>query len=46
MKLIDAGKYLEASEEAMNSQWAEQTPSRAKAFSDALKYAWKVMPNI
>jgi GH24 family phage-related lysozyme (muramidase) len=46
MKLIDAGKYLEASEEAMNSQWAKQTPSRAKAFSDALKYAWKVMPNI
>lgn len=46
MKLIDAGKYLEASEEAMNSEWAKQTPSRAKAFSDALKYAWKVMPNI
>lgn len=46
MKLIDAGKYLEASEEAMNSEWAKQTPSRAKAFSDALKYTWKVMPNI
>jgi lysozyme len=45
MKLIDAGKYLEASEEVMNSKWAKQTPSRAKAFSDALKDAWKLQPH-
>jgi lysozyme len=45
MKLIDAGKYLEASEEVMDSKWAKQTPSRAKAFSDALKDAWKLQPH-
>ena len=45
MKLIDAGDYLGASKEALRSQWAEQTPSRAKAFSDALVNTWKGIPS-
>lgn len=44
MKLIDAGDYLGASKEVMNSEWAKQTPERAKAFSDALVMAFKMSP--
>ena len=44
MKLIDAGDYLGASKEVMNSKWAKQTPERAKAFSDALVMAFKMSP--
>ena len=44
MKLIDAGDFLEASKEVMKSNWAKQTPERAKAFSDALVMAFKMQP--
>ena len=46
MKLIDAGKFLDASKEALVSDWAKQTPKRAKAFSDALIDAYKLSPNL
>lgn len=44
MKLIDAGDFLGASKEALKSKWAEQTPKRAQAFSDALKTAHTMIP--
>jgi len=46
MKLIDAGKFLDASKEALDSKWAKQTPKRAEAFSDALIDAYKKYPNL
>ena len=43
-KMIDAldnEDYVEAANEAMNSLWALQTPSRAKMVSSLIKYANK-----
>lgn len=35
--LLQQGKYLEAAEEAKNSKWNKQTPTRVEAFSKMLK---------
>lgn len=37
LALIEAGRYVEASIEVLNSRWAKQTPERAKALSRVLK---------
>lgn len=37
LRLIEEGKYKEASVEMLNSKWARQTPERAKRLSEAMR---------
>lgn len=37
LKLVKAGKYAGAAKEMLNSNWAKQTPNRAKSVTDILK---------
>ena len=39
LRLIHAGKYAEAADEALNSRWARQTPNRAKRVTDLIRSA-------
>ena len=37
LSLIEAGRYYEAADEALNSKWAEQTPRRARRVSGMIR---------
>ena len=39
LRLIREGRYAEAADEALNSRWAQQTPSRAKRVTDLIRSA-------